>query len=93
MEAAATGMWDWNLSTDAVTWSQECYAIHGMKEGEFDGTAAAFDRLVHAIDKSRVWEAVRSATQERTKYECEFRVIRPNGEIRWVSNHGRPSMT
>lgn len=89
MEAAGTGMWDWNVTTDAVVWSQECYAILGMKEEEFEGTAAAFGRLLHPDDSERVWAAVREAVDTRTKYECEFRLVRPSGDIRWVNNHGR----
>ncbi len=89
LEAAATGLWDWDVATNVVTWSAECYLIHGLKEGEFDGTAAGFDRLLHPDDRSRVWATVQAAVDGRTKYECEFRIIRPDEEVRWVANTGR----
>ncbi|MGE3538810.1 MAG: ATP-binding protein [Candidatus Tectimicrobiota bacterium] len=89
LEASATGLWEWNLATDAVIWSPECYAIHGLREGAFDGTAAGFNRLVHAEDQARVWAAVRGAAAHRTRYACEFRIVRPDGEVRWVANVGR----
>ncbi len=89
LEAGATGLWDWDVVSNVVTWSPECYAIHGMKEGEFDGTAAGFDRLLNPDDRSRVWATVRAAVEGRTRYECEFRIVRPDGEVRWVANTGR----
>ena len=89
LEAAAIGLWDWDVATNAVTWSAECYIVHGMKEGEFDGTAAAFDRLLHPDDRNRVWAAVRAAVDGRMKYECEFRIVCPDGEVRWVANTGQ----
>ena len=89
LEAAATGLWDWDVTTNVVTWSPECYLIHGLKKGEFDGTAAGFDRLVHPDDRSQLWTAVRAAVDGRTKYEWEFRIVRPDGEVRWVANIGR----
>jgi len=89
MEASATGLWDWDMRTDTVVWSPECYSIHGLREEDFDGTLAGFDRLLYAGDRERVWTAARTATDRRAKYECEFRIVRPDGEIRWVANLGR----
>ena len=89
LEAAATGLWDWDVATNVVTWSPECYSIHGLKKEEFDGTAAAFDRLLDPDDRSRVWASVRAAVDGRTRYACEFRIVRPDGEVRWVANTGR----
>ncbi len=89
LEAAAIGLWDWDVATDVVTWSPECCVIHGMEPGDFDGTAAGFDRLLHPDDRSRVWAMMRAAVDGRTKYESEFRIVCPNGEVRWVANTGR----
>ncbi len=88
-EAAVIGLWEWDVHTNVVNWSAECYTIHGLLEGEFDGTADGFDRILHPEDRSRVWATVRAAVADQTRYECEFRIIRPNGEVRWVSNVGR----
>ena len=52
-EASGTGLWEWNMPDNHVTWSPECYAIYGMVRGEFDGTLETFFEL----DSSR-----RSAT-------------------------------
>ena len=89
MDAADAGMWDWDVATGAVNWSPGCYPIFGLADGDFAGTATAFDRLVHPDDRDRVWQAVRRAVTQRTKYEADFRVVRPDGRVRWVANVGR----
>jgi PAS domain S-box-containing protein len=89
MEAADAGMWDWDVATGAVTWSPGCYPIFGLDEGDFAGTTAAFDRLVHPDDRDRVWRSVRTAVAQQTRYEADFRVVRPDGRPCWVMNVGR----
>ena len=53
-EASGTGLWEWNLQSNHVTWSPECYAIHGMTRGEFDGSVESVLQLVHPEDQARV---------------------------------------
>lgn len=91
IEATATGLWTWEVESDAVTWSPECYQIHGLSEGMFDGTGAGFFCLVHPNDRSRVESVVRQAIDSRTLYECDFRIVRPDGTATWVANRGRCS--
>jgi PAS domain S-box-containing protein len=89
LEASDTGLWDWDVRTDAVSWSPECYRIHGLREGEFAGTGEAFYRMVHDQDRDRVDRAARTAIDNRTLYESEFRLVHPDGTIVWVANRGR----
>jgi PAS domain S-box-containing protein len=78
------GVWDWNLETNAVFWSPECYPIMGVTE--FEGSLEAFTRLVHPEDVARVTEDCRRAISEKTTFAAEFRIVRPNGAVAWVSN-------
>lgn len=91
LEATATGIWIWEISSDAVAWSAECYAIHGLTETTFGGTGAGFFALVHADDRARVETEVRAAIRDAALYRCEFRVVRPDGRTVWVENLGRAS--
>lgn len=91
LEASHTGIWTWDLETDAVTWSPESYAVCGVPEGAFELTGAAFFHLVHPADRARVEATVRGALADRTLYRCEFRMIRSDGSEVWVENLGRGS--
>lgn len=89
LEASETGLWTWDLASDRVEWTEHCYRIHGLATDQFGGTGAAFFALVHPEDRARVDATVRAAIQHRTVYSCEFRIVRPSGEVRWAENFGR----
>lgn len=91
LSASKTGIWTWDLRTDAVTWTRECYEIHGVADGAFDGTWAGFLRLVHPDDRDRVEATARSAVEAHDVYHLEFRVVRPGAEALWVQHRGSAS--
>lgn len=91
LEAANTGVWEWDVDSDAVTWTPKCHEIYGVAEGKFAGTGAAFSGLVCEEDRTRVALALQTAMERHALYECEFRIVRPSGEVIWVENLGRAS--
>jgi PAS domain S-box-containing protein len=88
-EASGTGLWEWNVLSNHVTWSPECYAIHGMTRGEFDGSLKSFFQRIHPEDQARAQATILASLDDRKVYECDFRIVRPDGTIRWVTNRGR----
>jgi PAS domain S-box-containing protein len=87
--AGNTGTWDWDILHDRVTWSEELYKFHGLKPGEFGGTVADFARLVHPEDVVRVNDAIERATKGPDGYSVDFRTVRPDGTVRWLTTTGR----
>ena len=60
-----------------------------MAKGEFDGYVESAFELVHPEDQARVRATVLAALDNREVYECDFRVVRPDGAVRWVTIRGR----
>jgi PAS domain S-box-containing protein len=89
VRASGTGIWDWDVVTGEVTWSDEVYAIHGLAKGGFAGTAEAFRQRVHPDDLEHVWTTVNRAIAERSPFGAEFRIVRPDGNVRWVLASGQ----
>jgi PAS domain S-box-containing protein len=89
LDSSNTGLWTWDLASDDVVWSPEVYTLLGIPEGSFETTATAFFALVHPDDRSRVDAAVGEALARHTQFECEFRILRPDGAMLWVENRGR----
>lgn len=87
LEAAAMGVWVWELRTQRVTWSPEQYRLFGVEA--FDGTPEGFGRFLHPEDADRVWAMVTGAIRDHALYEAEFRIIRGDGAVRWIGNRGR----
>jgi PAS domain S-box-containing protein len=90
LRAADAGLWNWNLLDDRIEWSDRLYDIHGLRRGEFDGTPETYLALIHADDRDRVSAAKEEAVSSRRCYALEFRIVRPGGEVRWISATAEP---
>ena len=89
-KAAQTGSWEWHLRTNELFWSEEIPDIHGIAAEQYDGKLNTWIKTVHPEDVAAVRAAIREALKNpKEEYYSEFRVIRPNAEIRWVCSHGR----
>ena len=89
LEAAEMGTWDWDLATNTVEWSDNLERIHGLPAGTFDGTFASYEKEIHPEDRERVLESVQRALTEGASHEVEYRLVAPDGTIRWCEGKGR----
>ena len=91
LDAADVGTWDFNLATDALAWSDRCYAMLGVPKGERISTSG-FLACIHPGDRDKVAAAMRRALDPalRADYSIEFRAIgRDDGVERWLNVNGR----
>ncbi|HYR97290.1 MAG TPA: MASE1 domain-containing protein, partial [Candidatus Binatus sp.] len=86
--AGRMGVWDWNLGTGEVKWSENLEPIYGLTPGTFGGTVDAFRALVHPDDRELVTRAITDALEGRAPYEVEFRNLRPDRTVHWMSAKG-----
>ena len=89
LDAASMGTWDWDLATEDVRWSANIERLHGLAAGTFDGTFAGYEREIHPDDRERVLTATRKAIEQGAPYEVEYRLVAPDGTIRWAEGKGR----
>src|SRR4029434_9741796 len=82
------GYWERDPDTDLITWSDETYRIFGLQPQERISNSAQLPELVHPEDKEIVVEAVAEALRGGRRYDVEYRVVRPNGEVRLVHSQG-----
>ncbi len=83
LAAARMGTFEWDLRTNRGTMSPELEAIHGLAPGEFDGSRDTMVELVHPDDREEFLAGFARATAEGGRYETEFRIVLPTGEVRW----------
>ena len=89
LDAASMGTWDWDLTTNVVEWSDNLARIHGLPEGGFDGTFASYEREIHIDDRARVYASIQQALKEGIPHDVEYRLVAPDGTIRWCEGKGR----
>lgn len=87
---AHLGSWEWDLGEQALRWSEEHYRIFGHDPSTFVPTYGSFLACVDAGDRSRVDDEITAATTLGDSFQCTYRIVRPDGERRWVDLHGTP---
>jgi signal transduction histidine kinase len=79
---AHVGHWEYNFDTDKVRWSDEIYRIFGVTEQAFGETLEAYLGLLHPDDLQVVGQAGQKALREGRPATVEYRIVRPDGEVR-----------
>jgi PAS domain S-box-containing protein len=87
---AHVGYWSLDLATQALRWSDETYAIMGVRRGGFGGTVDAFLSLVHPDDVGSMRRTIDRTLAERVRTTVDFRVVRPSREERAVHGEAEP---
>ncbi len=83
---AHLGNWEWNISHDRITWSDELYRIFGLTPETYPTSYAAFLERIHPEDRSRMaalWSQSRLGPQP---VSYTYRIVRPDGTIRHLSS-------
>lgn len=92
LDAASMGTWDWDILAGTVRWSDNLERIHGLPPGTFDGTFESYAREIHPDDRERVMAAVNRALEDGAPYEVEYRLVAPDGTVRWAEGKGNAEM-
>src|SRR5262249_46175478 len=82
------GYWDRNLLTNVLTWSDETYRIFGLRPDDSVGGLEQVLEQIHPEDRALMREAVSEAIRGGNRYDVEYRVTRPTGEVRTVHSQG-----
>jgi PAS domain S-box-containing protein/putative nucleotidyltransferase with HDIG domain len=78
------GNWDLDLVKNEFRWSDEIYRIFGLKPQEFGVTYEAFLALVHPDERELVDVSYKNAVKNKNHYDIIHRIVRPDGEVRYV---------
>jgi len=88
LTAAGMGVWEWNIRTDQVLWSPECSRITGQDRQEM--MFEDFRSIIHADDVVETVAASRRSLSLGERFHREFRILRADGAVRWVSVQASP---
>jgi PAS domain S-box-containing protein len=89
LEAGRLGSWEWDVASGRVTWSPILEQIHGLRPGSFEGTFEAYQKDIHPDDRDRVLAAISTALAGSRDYEIEYRIVLPDGQVRWLNARGK----
>lgn len=89
LEASGVGAWDWNVRTGRLSWAPQTRVLIGFPPGMLEGGFLDFISRVHPDDREAMTRDLERARDTRTEHRLDFRVVRPDGSVRWLSGSGR----
>jgi PAS domain S-box-containing protein len=84
-EGGRIGAFEWNLVTGVNTWTPELERIYGLPVGTFGKTQRSWEALLHPEDRAAAVARVAHAFETGNPEEAEFRIVWPDGSVRWLS--------
>jgi len=88
-EVASIGSWSLDLVGGQLDWSPQIFALFGLDPAKFGASYEAFLEAIHPDDRERVNKAYTDSVQNKTAYDITHRLLRPDGEVRFVREHCR----
>src|SRR5258708_11811615 len=89
MEAGKSMGWEWDIKSGRNSWFGDLQCIFGMPSETYVGRIEDFHRLVHPEDRVPVMEATKDAMENKKECVMEFRILWPDGTVRWVEAKGK----
>ncbi|MCP6761423.1 MAG: PAS domain S-box protein [Fischerella sp. CENA71] len=89
LDLTHTGFWDWQITTDEITWNDNHYHLLGLVPNSVEPTYQTWRDRIHSEDIDRVEQVVNHALDIQTDFETEYRVIYPDGSHHWLMARGR----
>jgi len=89
-QSAGVGVWSIDLTTGLARGTPQFFRIHGIEPTSGPVPMDKVRALRHPEDQQRVLAGFRTALESGTDaYEIEYRIIRPDGQVRWIFGRGR----
>ncbi len=82
------GNWSFYPENGTIEWSEETYHIFGQNPAIFTPNYERYLAQIVEADRAMLVQTVQSALDQHTTYDIEHRLLRPNGEMRWVNSKG-----
>jgi PAS domain S-box-containing protein len=86
--AGEMAYWELDLATGNCNWPEETFALMGRDPRYFQPTLKAFLECIHPEDREFVKSAIERAIAGQAEYNKDFRIIRSDGKVRWISARG-----
>lgn len=88
---AHVGSFEYHAATRMTTWSEEECRIYGLDpSGPSPEYKEMLEKCIHPLDRDLLHETFTIAMQNRSIYELEHRITRPDGSVRWVYDRAEP---
>ncbi|MBD2178958.1 PAS domain-containing protein [Pseudanabaena sp. FACHB-1998] len=84
LKSASIGIWEWNIANNFLIWDERTYELYGVNPVHEPDAYLAWASRVHPSDRQFAENEVQLALSGTKDYEPEFRILLPDGSIRYI---------
>ncbi len=88
LEATGEGVWDWDITTNALKHNPRWFDILGYSREELSGTVEDFTRCLLPEEQPAIMQAIEACLKGGGSYHHEHRMRRKDGRVIWVLDRG-----
>ena len=89
LAASHTGLWEWQIATGALIWSDQISIQHGLQPGIAPKDVDSYMAMIHPDDHEAFRTRVSTALEAHEPYNLEFRIVWEDGSVHWTHGAGR----
>ena len=89
LHASGMGLWTWDVQRSVLQWSDEMYRIIGYSRGEIEASNEVWFNAIHPDDVGEIKADMERVLAVGESFHKQFRVVLPDGSIRWIEGQGR----
>lgn len=83
------GIWDWDVTSDRLYWSEGVEMLFGLAPGSFPGTYTDYIGLIYLLDRGSTLTRLELSLRDQTSVHIRHRVVWPDSSIHWLAWSGR----
>lgn len=87
-QTAQIGIWDWNILSGELYWSDILYKLHGLNPDKEEITYEKWVSMLHHDERNLVLNTVSERLTNSGSFEFDYKIITENGSIKWLSGKG-----
>jgi PAS domain S-box-containing protein len=87
-QVAQIGSWEYEVDNGKISWSEELFRIMGLSPHQSEPTLEQHLQQIHPDDRPFWQDTVCKALATGESYEMDFRIIRPDGTVRYLEARG-----
>jgi len=89
LDASSAGTWDWDIAARHVEWSAKKFEIFGLDPQKTVASFEVWQNIIHPQDRDLARSRIGQALKEHATLVDEYRILLPDGQIRWINTLGR----
>ncbi len=89
LKSGAIGCWEWDIQQNIILWDERMYKLYGLTNtSSHPELYDLWKDNIHPDDRNFAETLIQEAIAENKEYDCEFRVIHPDGSIHFIKAYG-----